>query len=60
MSYERRETMQDRERKASRKREYPPIYEKVVPVALLLIVVAIVILLVVVLGVLLGLFPGAG
>jgi hypothetical protein len=60
MSYERHETMQDREHKTSPKREYPPIYEKLVPIALLIIVVAIVILLIVVLGVLLGLFPGAG
>jgi hypothetical protein len=59
MSNERHETMQDRDPKTRPKREYPPFYERVVPIALLIIVVAIAILLIVVLGVLLGLFPGA-
>ncbi len=52
--------MDEHEPKTRPKREYPPFYEKAVPVALLIIVVAIAILLVVVLGVLLGLVPGAG
>ena len=42
------------------KREYPPIYEKLVPIALGIIAVIIVVLLLVVLAVLLGLFPGGG
>ena len=42
------------------KREYPPFYEKAVPIAMVIIVAAIVILLLVVLGVLLGLFPAGG
>ena len=39
--------------------QYPPLYEKVIPIALGIIVVAIVVLLVIVVGVALGLFPGA-
>ena len=42
------------------RRQYPPFYEKVVPIALGLIIVAIVILLLVIVGVALGLFSGAG
>jgi hypothetical protein len=40
-------------------RKYPPLYERVVPIALGIIVLAIVVLLVVVLAVVTGLFPGA-
>jgi len=40
-------------------RQYPPFFEKVVPLALVLIVVIIVVLLVIILGVALGLIPGA-
>jgi hypothetical protein len=36
------------------KREYPPIYEKLVPIALAVIVVVIVVLLLIILGVALG------
>jgi hypothetical protein len=42
------------------KRQYPPLYEKVVPIALAIIVAAIFILLLIIVGVALGLFPGAG
>jgi hypothetical protein len=42
------------------KREYPPLYEKVIPIAVGIIVVAIVILLVIIVGVVTGLLPGAG
>ena len=41
-------------------RKYPPFYERVVPIALGIILLAIVILLVVALAVVTGLFPGAG
>ena len=41
------------------KREYPPIYEKMVPIALGIIAAIIVVLLLIVLAVLLGLFPGS-
>ena len=40
------------------KRRYPPIYEKIVPIALGLIALAIVVLLLIIVGVALGLFPG--
>jgi hypothetical protein len=52
--------MNDKENSSPSKRQYPPFYEKVVPIALVIIVVAIVLLLLVVLAVLSGLFPGAG
>jgi hypothetical protein len=51
--------MQHREPKSPSKRQYPPFFERAVPIALVMIAVAIGILLIVVLGVLLGLFPGA-
>jgi hypothetical protein len=42
------------------KRQYPSIYEKLVPIGLGLIAVIIVVLLIVIVGVALGLFSGAG
>ena len=39
-------------------RQYPPFYEKVVPIALGVIAIAIVVLLLIIVGVALGLFPG--
>jgi hypothetical protein len=42
------------------KRQYPVFYEKVVPVALAVIVLIIVALLLIIFGVALGLFPGIG
>ncbi len=44
----------------SPKREYPPIYEKIIPIAIGAIVIAIIILLLVILGVITGMFPWAG
>jgi hypothetical protein len=41
------------------KRQYPPFYEKVVPIALGVIVVVLVLLLFIILGVAVGLIPGA-
>jgi hypothetical protein len=41
------------------KRQYPPVYEKLVPIALALIAVIIIVLLLVIVGVALGLFPGS-
>ena len=52
--------MQKKDNRESRKREYPPLYEKVVPIALGIIVLAIVVLLLIILGVALGLFPWGG
>ena len=43
----------------SPQRQYPPVYERVVPIALGLIVFAIVVLLLMVFGVALGLFSGS-
>jgi len=42
------------------KREYPALYEKLIPIAVGIIVFAIVILLLIILGVVTGLLPGAG
>jgi hypothetical protein len=53
-------TAEERDEQARPKRQYPPFYEKVVPIALVVIVIAIVILLLVIVGVALGLLPGAG
>jgi hypothetical protein len=41
------------------KRQYPPLYEKAVPIAVGIIGLAMVVLLIIALSVLLGLFPGA-
>ena len=42
------------------KRQYPPFWERAVPIAVGLIVVVVVILLLIILAVALGLFPGSG
>jgi len=52
--------MRDQDKASQTKRQYPPFYEKAVPIALGLIVVAIIVLLAIVLVVVLGLFPGTG
>jgi hypothetical protein len=52
-------TMDDQENAGSPKRQYPPFYEKAVPIALAIIAVAVVILVVVALLVVLGIFPGS-
>lgn len=52
-------TAGERDEQARPKRQYPPFYEKVVPIALVVIVIAIAILLLIITGVALGLFPGA-
>jgi hypothetical protein len=41
------------------RRQYPPIYEKGVPIVLGLVVLAIVVVLIVILAVALGIFPGS-
>lgn len=51
--------MPDPPKKATGKREYPPVYEKLVPVALGVIAAVIVLLLLIILAVLSGLFPGS-
>jgi hypothetical protein len=40
-------------------RQYPPFYEKAIPIALGIIIVAIVVLLLIVFSVALGMWPGA-
>ncbi|UCC86628.1 MAG: hypothetical protein JSV81_17515 [Anaerolineales bacterium] len=42
------------------KRQYPPFYEKAVPIALAIIVVIIVVLLLIIFSVAVGLFPNGG
>jgi hypothetical protein len=51
--------MSDREAKKPSGRQYPPVYEKIVPIALVLIAIAILVILVIVVSVALGLFPGS-
>ena len=52
--------MSEKKQRTSPKRQYPPLYEKVVPLALGIIVVAIIVLLAIIVSVALGLFPGSG
>ena len=42
------------------KRQYPPLYERLVPIALGIIAVIVIILLLIIVSVALGVFPGAG
>ena len=42
------------------KRQYPPFYERFVPIALGIIAVIVVVLLLIIFAVALGLFPGTG
>jgi hypothetical protein len=44
----------------SPKRQYPPFYERIVPIALGIIALLIIVLLLIIFGVALGLFPGTG
>lgn len=46
--------MSDQQKTSPPKREYPPLYEKLVPIALVVIVALIVILLLIIVGVALG------
>ena len=50
--------MTDNDRRPARERKYPELYEKLVPIALGVILVAIVVLLIVAVAVALGLFSG--
>jgi hypothetical protein len=50
--------MHDKDNQPPPKRQYPPFYEKAVPVALGIIAVVIIVLLFIIIGVALGLFPG--
>jgi len=43
--------------KTPTKRQYPPLYEKIVPVAIVLIGIGVVLMIIIAIGVALGLFP---
>lgn len=49
---------EDSEREQKPKREYPPAYERAVPIALVLIALAIMVLIGIIAVVALGLYPG--
>jgi len=51
--------MSNRETKKTSGRQYPPLYEKFVPIALVVIAIAILVILVIAVSVALGLFPGS-
>jgi hypothetical protein len=51
--------MSDEDVKNTPRRQYPPVYEKIVPVAMVLIAIAILIVLLIAISVALGLFPGS-
>jgi hypothetical protein len=51
--------MSDTGPKPKPRRQYPPFYERIVPIALALIALAIIVVLIIILGVVLGLFPGS-
>ena len=44
----------------SPKKQYPRVYEKVIPLALVILVLAMVLILIVTAAVVLGVFPGSG
>jgi hypothetical protein len=49
--------MSDKDPERRPKRQYPPAYEKIIPIALVLIALAIVVVLIVIFAVALGLLP---
>ena len=51
--------MSNKDEKQPSKRQYPPVYEKIVPIALVLLAIAITIVLIIAISVALGLFPGS-
>ena len=52
-------SMSEKDRKQQIRRQYPPLYERLVPIALALIAFAILIVLVIIFAVALGLIPGS-
>jgi hypothetical protein len=50
--------MYDKNNHTPPQRQYPPFYEKAVPIALGIVAIAIIVLLFIIIGVALGLFPG--
>jgi hypothetical protein len=51
--------MSNGDSKQQPKRQYPPAYEKIVPIALAVIALTIIIVLIIIFGVVLGLVPGS-
>jgi hypothetical protein len=51
--------MSERQNNPPPKREYPPLYEKMIPIAVGIIVIAIVILILIIIGIVTRLIPGA-
>jgi hypothetical protein len=51
--------MSDGNQKQQPNREYPPLYERIVPIAIVLIAAAVIVVLFIIFGVALGLFPGS-
>jgi hypothetical protein len=52
--------MDEKDNQTPPKRQYPPFYEKAVPIALGIIAIVILALLIIIVGLALGLLPGAG
>jgi hypothetical protein len=52
--------MSDKNDRTKPERQYPPFYERAVPIALGIIALFVVALLMIIVGVALGLLPGAG
>jgi len=50
--------MPEEEKSLPSERQYPPIYEKLVPIALVLIIIIVVVLLLIIVGVALGMLTG--
>jgi hypothetical protein len=51
------ELVMTKDDKEPRRRQYPPVYEKTIPLMIVIIGVVIILLVLVILGVILGLFP---
>jgi hypothetical protein len=51
--------MSDESPEQQPRRHYPPLYERIVPIALVLIALAVIVVLSIILGVVLSLFPGS-
>jgi hypothetical protein len=52
--------MPDPEQNRSNPRQFPPLYERIIPIALAILIGAIIVMLLVILAVVIGVFPGPG
>ena len=59
-TFVRRGDMSKNDNRTPPKRQYPPVYERVVPIALGIIALAVVVILIIIIGVALGFFPSGG